>query len=133
MLNTVSSISDFITFIYILLQRFSSALLCCCPSLRKTKTDENLSHLDKAIIWAREQPVSWITLCRYVLIGIQVAIEGIISVFETDNLYKRIAIVLNSSGQRVRTFKSDDPGCCTHSLVLLDPCPERRIDLAANK
>jgi hypothetical protein len=106
MLNTVSSISDFITFIYILLQRFSSALLCCCPSLRKTKTDENLSHLDKAIIWAREQPVSWITLCRYVLIGIQVAIEGIISVFETDNLYKRIAIVLNSSGQRVRTFKS---------------------------
>ena len=101
--------TSFITFLFIILGNFSSSLLCCCLcSVRRRPVDEyqNVSHFDEAMHWARKEPVSWYTLLRYVQIGCQVAVEGFVSIFETSDLYKRVAVVLSSSGQRVRTFKS---------------------------
>lgn len=99
-----------IGFVYIFLQKFASALLCFCSCCKldspPPRNHHKISQLDEAILWARKEKVSWRNLLRYVQIGCQVAVEGFISVFETNDLYKRIASVLSSSGQRVRTFKS---------------------------
>lgn len=58
--------------------------------------------------WVRESPVTWLDMLRYVIVACQVAIEGIVSFFNSERLFQRMSVVLQSSGQRVRAFKSID-------------------------
>lgn len=66
------------------------------------------SEAREARRWVRNAAVTWRDMLRYILVASQVAIEGIVSFFNSEHLFQRVSVILESSGQRVRASKSID-------------------------